>query len=603
ESEAPSIKEPFVRGHHKRRSQLFDVSPSSSDNEDPRVKALLKVQRRRQSSRRLSQLNLDQGPFFRPLDVLICEDHPVSRIVMERLFEKLRCRTITAVNGSEAMRYALSEVQFDAILTEFKLPYINGYDVARMIRETKSVNTRTPIVAVTGYLKEFPETHDFDALIEKPPTLTKLSETLSRLCQWKPPPKDMDLLPAPLQSPALRHAVLQGEDPPSSASSSYPYGQCPSAFSRQDSVGSRSSYSYFTDLEPAKPENASGGGNEPTRRQADELSTASSTSGRGHPQHPLHAQTPDRLSTPSSGVLAPPSISRPSALHAPRISGSDTSAATNGGTLYKKPSISDLHSPRNLRKTLLCENTGAESGDDEDEELGDISGKASAKDKEARRPQRPGSKLGQMMRTNSQGSVVSSSDGSEHAESMRPQEDNPSTGPNESDGDKGLETSLEKLSIKDEKLTTLHEHEEQEDNMHSGRPNDRPESSSAASARDKEDDPAKDAQSTPTPSLQISGPVSPTREEDNHSHSSASSVKSAVAISTPPQAASRGPASQSSGGIIDKDKTPKASPMFTPPHDSPSDNDAQSDTEIEQTPKLSSMSTTSESRPSSNSQA
>ncbi|KAI5297861.1 hypothetical protein KEM55_004148 [Ascosphaera atra] len=208
-----------------------------------------------------------------------------------------------------------------------------------------------------------------------------------------------------------------------------------------------------------------------------------------------------------------------------------------------------------------------------------------------------------MMRTNSQGSVVSSSDGPEHSESMRPQEDNPSTGPIDSEGAKGLETSLEKLSIKDEKLTTLHEREEQEDNMQSGQPNDRPESLSAASARDKEDGPAKDAQSTPTPSLQVSGPVSPTREEDNRSHSAASPVKSAVAVSTPPHAASRGPASQSSGGIIDKDKTPKASPMFTPPRDSPSDNDAQSDAEVEQTPKLSSMSTTSESRPSSNSQA
>src|SRR5204863_9431753 len=75
DSELPP-KEQFVPGHHNRRSQLFDISPSSSDNEDPRAKALLKVQRRRHSSRRLSQVGMAEGPFFRPLDVLICEDHP-----------------------------------------------------------------------------------------------------------------------------------------------------------------------------------------------------------------------------------------------------------------------------------------------------------------------------------------------------------------------------------------------------------------------------------------------------------------------------------------------------------------------------------------------
>ncbi|OAX79855.1 AGC protein kinase [Emergomyces africanus] len=38
DSEAAPSRDPFVHGHHKRRSQLFDISPSSSDNEDPRTK-------------------------------------------------------------------------------------------------------------------------------------------------------------------------------------------------------------------------------------------------------------------------------------------------------------------------------------------------------------------------------------------------------------------------------------------------------------------------------------------------------------------------------------------------------------------------------------
>ncbi|RKF81224.1 putative serine threonine-protein kinase ppk18 [Golovinomyces cichoracearum] len=168
-----------------RRSQVFEISPSSSDTEGDRETALLRVQRRRQSSRRLSQICTIDHPSYRPLDVLICEDHPVTRMVMEKLLEKLLCRSITVSNGAEAVRFAMGEIQFDLIIMEFKLPQINGADVARMIRNTKNANSQTPIVALTGYLKELQAPHQFDALIEKPPTTSKLTDTMCRLCHWK----------------------------------------------------------------------------------------------------------------------------------------------------------------------------------------------------------------------------------------------------------------------------------------------------------------------------------------------------------------------------------------------------------------------------------
>ncbi|PHH87860.1 hypothetical protein CDD83_8313 [Cordyceps sp. RAO-2017] len=184
--EASPVASEVLQHHRNRRSQVFDMSPSSSDNEGDKHNALLRVQRRRQSSRRLSQITFDSGPTFRPLDVLICEDHPVSRMVMEKLLEKLRCRTISVANGSEAVRYSMSEIQFDVIFLEYKLPQINGADVARMIRETKNANSHTPIVAITAYLKELQAPHYFDSLIEKPISSSKLTEVLRSLCQWRP---------------------------------------------------------------------------------------------------------------------------------------------------------------------------------------------------------------------------------------------------------------------------------------------------------------------------------------------------------------------------------------------------------------------------------
>lgn len=236
-------------GHHKQKSQVMDLSPSSSDNDDPRQRALLRVQRRRQSSRRLSQISMNDGPIFRPLDVLVCEDHPVSRLVMEKLLEKMRCRTIMVQDGAEAMRYAMSSVKFDIIMMESQLPKINGADVARMLRDTKNANNHTPIVAVTGYLKELQAPHHFDALVEKPPTVAKLIDVMSRLCQWRPPPPGWNSAHVPpYPRSSLRKESSQTEDSPTSTASSSLPMHSPSCrgSSRQDSV---SSASFFTDHE------------------------------------------------------------------------------------------------------------------------------------------------------------------------------------------------------------------------------------------------------------------------------------------------------------------------------------------------------------------
>lgn len=238
--EASPISSDALQYHRNRRSQVFDMSPSSSDNEGDKHNALLRVQRRRQSSRRLSQIAFDSGPNFRPLDVLICEDHPVSRMVMEKLLEKLRCRTISVANGSEAVRYSMSEIQFDVIFLEYKLPQISGADVARMIRETKNANSHTPIVAITAYLKELQAPHYFDSLIEKPISSSKLTEVLRSLCQWRPASPNRAISgPLPNPMPVGLKTKPRADDSPTSSLSAFP-GRHSSAMisSREDSITS-----------------------------------------------------------------------------------------------------------------------------------------------------------------------------------------------------------------------------------------------------------------------------------------------------------------------------------------------------------------------------
>ncbi|KAK3903481.1 hypothetical protein C8A05DRAFT_32789 [Staphylotrichum tortipilum] len=244
---SPVMTDMLAAHHRNRRSQVFDMSPSSSDNEGDKANALLRVQRRRQSSRRMSYIAAGDGPVFRPLDVLICDDHPVSRMVMEKLLEKLRCRTISAATGSEAIRYAMSDIKFDIMFLEFRLPQLSGSDVARMIRDTKHTNTHTPMVAITSYLKELPAPQYFDSLVEKPISSSKLTEVLSTLCHWKAPaPGQTNSLSLTLAHPipsGLRQESLRLEDSPTSASSGYAV-RSGSSF-REDSISS----SLFGDSE------------------------------------------------------------------------------------------------------------------------------------------------------------------------------------------------------------------------------------------------------------------------------------------------------------------------------------------------------------------
>ncbi|KAE9967488.1 hypothetical protein BLS_006343 [Venturia inaequalis] len=394
------IKELNIPSHHKRRSQALDISPSSSDNEDTRVKAFLKVQRRRQSSRRMSQhlglLGADV-PVFRPLDVLVCEDHPVSRLVMEKLLEKLRCCTVTAQDGPSALKYAMGEVKFDIILMEYKLPNLNGADVARMLRDTKNVNSSTPIVCVTGYLKELPPSHHFDGLIDKPPTTSKLTDVLGRLCQWKPPPANWTHPPEPyppLPLSGLHQHIDKNEDSPTTSNS----GSIPSA-----------GYSFRTSSRGDSISSSMFGGSERT----DNFPVAIKQASMEHwPDHDLASHFA------GLGIRDEPLYESDTKITVPPLTHQMSAPGSLEHSIPRKRLSAERMNDK--KKSMEKQQKGsAESGDDEDEELGRVQNRA--KSPRAHGRARGSSKLGtEMMRTNSRGSVVSVDDISHHSNDMLP---------------------------------------------------------------------------------------------------------------------------------------------------------------------------------------
>lgn len=313
---------------------------------------------------------------------------------MEKLLEKLRCRTLTVQTGSEAVRYAMGEVKFDIIMMEFKLPQVNGADVARMIRGGNNPNSHTPIVAVTGYLKELQAPHHFDGLIEKPPTVAKLSDIMGKLCQWKPPPPNwtpsMSQFPSLLPS-GLRQEALHQEDSPTSNSSGFPTMPSGSyrGSSREDSISS----SFFGDNEGRPDEipvviarhNADDWRERDLCRGMGGLGISEESTGTVNLKQAGQAPVSGAHDLPPQGASAP--------------------AVLENATIRKQRSAELVGAKRRILETRKHES--AESGDDEDDELGNVNVRQRSP---STRP-KSSSKLGiEMMRTNSRGSVISVDD-------------------------------------------------------------------------------------------------------------------------------------------------------------------------------------------------
>lgn len=185
---SPELREQFGR-NSLARSRAMEISPSSSDTEESRGAALIRVQKRRQLSRQLSSFSNNKT--CRILDVLVCDSNPVWRYSAEKMLVELGNRVVSVGSGQEAIRRATGNVKFDLILIEYKLPRSTGADVARLIHNTVNPNTDTPVVAmaVLNHVKEGNDGNnsDFAGVIEKPLTEEKLVSQLEQQCNWARP--------------------------------------------------------------------------------------------------------------------------------------------------------------------------------------------------------------------------------------------------------------------------------------------------------------------------------------------------------------------------------------------------------------------------------
>lgn len=119
-------------------------------------------------------------PKLESRSVLIIDDDPINRMVIQSTVEHLGCRAQLANDGESALRYLKAD-KFDVVLADIHMPQMDGRQVVEMLRKAEGPNREVPVVALTCDLTL---SHrdlaplGFDAFVPKPFSIPMMREAL-----------------------------------------------------------------------------------------------------------------------------------------------------------------------------------------------------------------------------------------------------------------------------------------------------------------------------------------------------------------------------------------------------------------------------------------
>jgi signal transduction histidine kinase/ligand-binding sensor domain-containing protein/ActR/RegA family two-component response regulator len=116
--------------------------------------------------------------------LLLVEDDTIVAAVIRGLLEREDHRVVHVTNGLAALA-ELAQASFEAVLLDLDLPGVDGFQIARLIRQREQAGTHLPIIAVTARSGSEDETRaraaGMDDFLRKPLSGEQLSGALARL--------------------------------------------------------------------------------------------------------------------------------------------------------------------------------------------------------------------------------------------------------------------------------------------------------------------------------------------------------------------------------------------------------------------------------------
>lgn len=117
--------------------------------------------------------------------ILIVEDNPVVQRMIAHVVGRQGHDIETAVNGREALK-RLTEEAFDLIITDAKMPELDGMGLIDAIRSTPELSS-LPLILITAHLDIYeavsPEQLSAITLLTKPISSQDLTEALYKALQ------------------------------------------------------------------------------------------------------------------------------------------------------------------------------------------------------------------------------------------------------------------------------------------------------------------------------------------------------------------------------------------------------------------------------------
>ena len=113
--------------------------------------------------------------------ILVVEDNMINRLMLQRYLEISGYNVHTASNGIDAIDQLKANNLPDLIVTDLEMPYMNGYQFLKRLREHKPTS-QVPVIAISAYdliLEEELHGHSFDQYIYKPFPLIQLRDEIN----------------------------------------------------------------------------------------------------------------------------------------------------------------------------------------------------------------------------------------------------------------------------------------------------------------------------------------------------------------------------------------------------------------------------------------
>lgn len=108
-------------------------------------------------------------------NILVIDDEKAIGLLLTKVLSKYGYRVETALDGLEGIR-KFDESDFDMVITDIRMPGLDGNGVIKHIRESKK--RLTPVVGLSG-TPWLLDAQNFDAVLAKPSSIKTIIDTVT----------------------------------------------------------------------------------------------------------------------------------------------------------------------------------------------------------------------------------------------------------------------------------------------------------------------------------------------------------------------------------------------------------------------------------------